>query len=46
MYRFTSDDRPPEIVISGGALVGVAFGPSGEVVVASNETVYRFDVTN
>ena len=43
VYRFTSEDRPPEIVISGGALVGVAFGPNGEVVVASNDTAYRFD---
>ncbi len=43
VYRFTSEDRPPEIVVSGSALVGVAFGPNGEMVVASNETVYRFD---
>jgi len=43
VYRFTSDDRPPEIVVSGAALVGVAFGPKGEMVVASNDTVYRFD---
>jgi sugar lactone lactonase YvrE len=43
VYRFASDDRPPEVVISGGALVGVAFGPRGEMAVASNETAYRFD---
>ena len=30
-------------VVAGGAMVGVAFGPSGELVVASNETAYRFD---
>ena len=30
-------------VVAGGTLVGVAFGPSGELVVASNETAYRFD---
>lgn len=30
-------------VVAGGALVGVAFGPNGELIVASNETVYRFD---
>ncbi len=41
VYRFT-DNAPPERVISGGSLIGVAFGPRGEVVVASNETVYRF----
>jgi sugar lactone lactonase YvrE len=43
VYRFTSDDRPPEIVASGAALVGVAFGPNGEMVVTSNETAYRFE---
>jgi hypothetical protein len=30
-------------VVAGGTLVGVAFGPNGELVVASNETAYRFD---
>jgi len=43
LYRFPSPDAEPELVVSGGALVGVAFGPKGELVVASNETVYRFD---
>src|SRR5882672_9189418 len=31
-------------VVAGATLVGVAFGPSGELVVSSNETAYRFDV--
>ena len=43
LYRFPSPDAEPELVVSGGALVGVAFGPQGELVVASNETVYRFE---
>ena len=43
LYRFASPDAEPELVVSGGALVGVAFGPGGELVVASNESVYRFD---
>jgi hypothetical protein len=43
VYRFAAFDRPPEPVVSGGALVGVAFGPGGEMVVASNETAYRFE---
>jgi sugar lactone lactonase YvrE len=30
-------------VVAGGTLIGVAFGPSGELVVSSNETAYRFD---
>ncbi len=28
---------------SGHSLIGVAFGPGGELVVASNDTAYRFD---
>jgi len=43
VYRCDEADAAPELVISGSALVGVAFGPSGEVVVTSNETAYRFD---
>ncbi len=43
LYRFASLDAEPELVVSGGALVGVAFGPRGELVVSSNETVYRFE---
>lgn len=41
VYR-VADDAPPELVITGGALIGVAFGREGEVIVASNETAYRF----
>jgi sugar lactone lactonase YvrE len=33
----------PELMAAGATLVGVAFGPRGELVVASNETAYRFD---
>jgi len=43
VYRFTDPDHAPQLVLSGAALVGLAFGPKGEVVVASNETAYRFD---
>lgn len=42
VYRLRPDGAP-ELRISGGALVGIAFGPHGEAVVASNETAYRFD---
>jgi DNA-binding beta-propeller fold protein YncE len=41
LYRV--GDGAPQLVVSGGALVGVAFGPAGELVVTSNETAYRFD---
>jgi sugar lactone lactonase YvrE len=43
LYRFADLDGLPELVVSGGALVGVAFGPGGEIVVTSNETAYRFE---
>ena len=36
-------DGTPELVVSGAALVGIAFGPHGELVVTSNETAYRFE---
>jgi sugar lactone lactonase YvrE len=42
LYRFTDLDSPPELVVSGNSLIGVAFGPDRELVVASNETAYRF----
>jgi sugar lactone lactonase YvrE len=43
VYRFRDFESKPEFVLSGAALVGVAFGPHGEMVVASNETAYRFE---
>lgn len=43
LYRLPDLDAPPQLVVSGNALVGVAFGPAGELAVTSNETVYRFD---
>ena len=35
-------DREPELVIAGAGLVGIAFGPNGQMVVASNDSVYSF----
>jgi sugar lactone lactonase YvrE len=43
VYRFRDPEAPPELVLSGTALVGIAFGPQGEMAVASNETAYRFE---
>jgi sugar lactone lactonase YvrE len=43
VYRFGDLGAPPELVVSGGALIGLAFGPSGELVVTSNDTAYRFE---
>jgi sugar lactone lactonase YvrE len=42
LYRFRRYDEEPELVVSGNALVGVAFGPTGELAVATNDTAYRF----
>jgi len=42
VYRFADLNGTAEMVVSGGSLVGIAFGPQGELVVASNETAYRF----
>ncbi len=33
---------PRELIVAGGMLVGLAFGPRGHLVVASNESVYSF----
>lgn len=43
LFRVRDDKSPAAQVVTGAALVGVAFGPSGELVVASNDTAYRFD---
>jgi glucose/arabinose dehydrogenase len=34
--------RDPELVVTGAGLVGLAFGPRGEMVVASNGSAYSF----
>ena len=44
LYRLPDLDGEPELVATGGGFVGLAFGPEGELAVASNETAYRFDV--
>ena len=42
LHRLEADGSFTPIV-AGGTLIGVAFGPGGELVVASNETAYRFE---
>ena len=34
-------NAPPMLVLAAPALIGVAFGPDGAVIVASNDTAYR-----
>lgn len=36
------NDREPELVVTGAALVGVAFSPRGDMVVASSDSIYSF----
>jgi sugar lactone lactonase YvrE len=43
VYRLERFDAAPELVVAAAALVGLAFGPSGELAVVSNDTAYRFD---
>jgi DNA-binding beta-propeller fold protein YncE len=43
VYRFSRLDAAPELIVSAAVLVGLAFGPRGEMVVVSNETAYRFE---
>jgi sugar lactone lactonase YvrE len=41
LYRLRPDE-PSELVLAGPGLLGVAFNPSGGLVVCSSETAYRF----
>lgn len=44
LYRLRPGRAEKERVLSGGALLGLAFAPDGGLVVCSSETVYRLDV--
>ena len=43
LYRLPSRG-PAELVLAAASLVGVAFGPGGGIVVASNDTAYRLSL--
>jgi sugar lactone lactonase YvrE len=43
LYRLRDLDGEPELLVAGCGFIGVAFGPSGEMAVSSNDTAYRFD---
>jgi sugar lactone lactonase YvrE len=45
VYRLRADGAA-EHVVAGPGLVGLAFDPTGGLVVCSNETVYRLDVNS
>jgi DNA-binding beta-propeller fold protein YncE len=42
LYRLSDLDGDPELLVSGEGFIGVAFGPAGEIAVASSDTAYRF----
>lgn len=45
VYRLRTDGaQEPELVLSGGALIGLAFDPHGGIALAAGETVYRLAV--
>lgn len=41
VYRLAASGSP-ELVVAGPSLIGVAFGPTGDMVVCSSESLYRF----
>jgi sugar lactone lactonase YvrE len=44
LYRVEpGGDQPPQLVLSGANLIGLAFDPQGGLVVASNDTAWRVD---
>ena len=45
LYRIRLDaPHAPELMLSGGALIGLAFDPHGGIALATSETVYRLGV--
>jgi sugar lactone lactonase YvrE len=44
LYRFDpAADAKPELVLSAASLIGVAFDPSGGMLVCSSDTIWRID---
>jgi len=45
LYRLRGNGSgEPELMLSGGTVLGLAFDPAGGLVLASSDTVYRLDV--
>jgi len=45
LYRIRMDTpAQPELMVSGGPLIGLAFDPHGGIALAASETVYRLNV--
>lgn len=43
VYRWQDEHAEPELLVAGEGLIGVAFGSTGGMAVASNDTVWRFE---
>lgn len=43
LYRLNSERSGKEKLVEGGSLIGLAFDPIGGLVLASNDSVYRFE---
>ncbi len=41
VYHVPLDGGAPELYVAGPGLIGLAFGPAGELAVASNDTVFQ-----
>ena len=41
IVRISPDGRSAELLVAGMNVVGLAFGPAGDMIVATNEAVYR-----
>ena len=41
IVRITPDGRQAELVVAGMNVVGLAFSPAGEMMVATNDAVYK-----
>jgi len=44
IVRISSDGKNAELVVAGMNVVGLAFGPGGDMIVATNDAIYRLKI--
>ena len=44
VVRISPDARKAELLVAGMNVVGLAFGPGGDMIVATNESIYRLEL--
>jgi sugar lactone lactonase YvrE len=44
IVRISPDAKKAELLVAGMNVVGLAFGPNGEMIVATNDSVYRLEI--